>query len=113
MSRPATGARQRGPLPRPTLLSTEPVTRARTFEQLFVHASGLSPAFGQAGYFRKMAPVGSSEHAIGRFGNEAQRQLGLLDRCSQTVNSLREMIIPSQTLPTSDESGGEHFPSWN
>jgi GST-like protein len=89
MSRPGTGARQRGPLPRPTLLSTEPVTRARTFEQLFVHASGLSPAFGQAGYFRKMAPVGSSEHAIGRFGNEAQRQLGLLDR----VLADREFVV--------------------
>lgn len=62
------------------LLPTEPLARARTFEQLFVHASGLSPAFGQAGYFRKMAPAGSSAHAIERFGNEAQRQLGLLDR---------------------------------
>ncbi|TDV23322.1 GST-like protein [Paraburkholderia caballeronis] len=62
------------------LLSTEPLARARTFEQLFVHASGLSPAFGQAGYFRKTAPADSSAHAIERFGNEARRQLGLLDR---------------------------------
>ncbi|EHP41375.1 putative glutathionine S-transferase [Cupriavidus basilensis OR16] len=36
------------------LLSRDPVRRARTFEQLFVHASGLSPAFGQAGYFLKL-----------------------------------------------------------
>lgn len=61
------------------LLSTEPVERARTFEQLFVHASGLSPAFGQAGYFRKTAPAESAGHAIERFGNEAKRQLELLD----------------------------------
>ncbi|MNT46362.1 Disulfide-bond oxidoreductase YfcG [compost metagenome] len=60
------------------LLSQNPVTRARTFEQLFVHASGLSPAFGQAGYFQKFSP----EHlplAIERFVTEAKRQLSLLD----------------------------------
>lgn len=38
------------------LLSTEPFSRARTFEQLFVHASGLSPAFGQAGDFSEDGP---------------------------------------------------------
>ncbi|MGY2491322.1 glutathione S-transferase family protein [Cupriavidus sp. CP313] len=60
------------------LLSQSPVTRARTFEQLFVHASGLSPAFGQAGYFQKFAP----EHlplAVERFVTESKRQLSLLD----------------------------------
>ena len=61
------------------LLAQEPLTRARTFEQLFVHASGLSPAFGQAGYFLRSAPAGSSEHALDRFAQEARRQLGLLD----------------------------------
>jgi GST-like protein len=60
------------------LLSRDPLTRARTFEQLFAHASGLSPAFGQAGYFLKFAPEPIS-HAIERFGTEARRQLGLLD----------------------------------
>jgi len=34
--------------------------RARVFEQLFFHASGLGVAFGNAGYFRKLAP----EHEI-------------------------------------------------
>lgn len=61
------------------LLAQEPLTRARTFEQLFAHASGLSPAFGQAGYFLRFAPAGSSEHAQDRFAQEARRQLGLLD----------------------------------
>lgn len=60
------------------LLSMDPVTRARTFEQLFAHASGLSPAFGQAGYFLKSAPDGL-QHAIDRFSNEANRQSQLLD----------------------------------
>lgn len=60
------------------LLSHEPVLRARTFEQLFVHASGLSPAFGQAGYFQKFAPE-VLLHAIERFSSEASRQLKLLD----------------------------------
>lgn len=60
------------------LLSQDPVRRARTFEQLFVHASGLSPAFGQAGYFLKFAPE-VMPHAIERFSGEATRQLKLLD----------------------------------
>lgn len=60
------------------LLSQESPVRARTFEQLFVHASGLSPAFGQAGYFLKSAPE-VLPHAIERFSGEATRQLGLLD----------------------------------
>jgi len=60
------------------LLSQDPVRRARTFEQLFAHASGLSPAFGQAGYFLKFAPE-VMPHAIERFSGEANRQLKLLD----------------------------------
>ncbi|WP_320534982.1 glutathione S-transferase family protein [Robbsia andropogonis] len=60
------------------LLSNDMVTRARTFEQLFAHASGLSPAFGQAGYFLKFAPE-VMPHAIERFSSEANRQLSLLD----------------------------------
>jgi GST-like protein len=52
--------------------------RARVFEQLFFHASGLSPAFGNAGYFRKSAPE-PIPLAIERFGHEAQRIVGLLD----------------------------------
>ena len=52
--------------------------RARVFEQLFLHASGLSPAFGNAGFFRKFAPE-PIPLAIERFGNEALRIVGLLD----------------------------------
>ncbi|MDR5837069.1 glutathione binding-like protein [Caballeronia sp. LZ034LL] len=61
------------------LLAHDPLTRARTFEQLFAHASGLGPAFGQAGYFLRLAPAETSEHALDRFSHEARRQLGLLD----------------------------------
>ncbi|WP_028221079.1 glutathione S-transferase family protein [Paraburkholderia oxyphila] len=60
------------------LLPQEPPARARVFEQLFIHASGLSPAFGQAGYFLKTAKEGNA-HAIERFTTEAKRQLKLLD----------------------------------
>lgn len=52
--------------------------RARVFEQLFFHASGLGPAFGNAGFFRKFAPE-PIPLAIDRFGGEAQRIIGLLD----------------------------------
>lgn len=52
--------------------------RARVFEQLFFHASGLSPAFGNVGFFRKFAPE-PIPLAIDRFGGEALRIVGLLD----------------------------------
>jgi glutathione S-transferase len=52
--------------------------RARVFEQLFFHASGLGVAFGNAGYFRKLAPE-QIPLAIDRYGNEAQRLITLLD----------------------------------
>jgi GST-like protein len=60
------------------LLPQEAQARAQTFEQLFVHASGLSPAFGQAGYFLRFAPEVLT-HAIERFSGEANRQLRMLD----------------------------------
>ena len=52
--------------------------RARVFEQLFFHASGLGVAFGNAGYFRRLAPE-QIPSAIERFTNEALRILGVLD----------------------------------
>ncbi len=52
--------------------------RARVFEQLFFHASGLGVAFGNAGYFRRLAPE-QVPLAIERYGNEAQRLIGLLN----------------------------------
>jgi glutathione S-transferase len=60
------------------LLPAEPLARARVFEQLFFHASGLGVAFGNAGYFRKLAPE-PVPLAIDRFGNEADRIVGVLD----------------------------------
>jgi GSH-dependent disulfide-bond oxidoreductase len=52
--------------------------RARVFEQLFFHASGLGPAFGQAGFFQRQAAE-SQPLAIARFSAEANRTLGVLD----------------------------------
>ena len=52
--------------------------RARVFEQLFFHASGLSPAFGQAGFFKKQAAE-PQPLAISRFEAEAARTAGVLD----------------------------------
>ncbi|MGJ3647843.1 glutathione S-transferase family protein [Sphingomonas sp. GlSt437] len=60
------------------LLPASGAARARVFEQLFFHASGLGPAFGNVGFFRKFAPE-PIPLAIDRFGNEAQRIIGLLD----------------------------------
>jgi GST-like protein len=60
------------------LLPGKGVARARVFEQLFFHASGLSPAFGQAGFFEKLAPE-PQPLAIARFRAEARRTLAVLD----------------------------------
>lgn len=60
------------------LLPASGEARARVFEQLFFHASGLGPAFGNAGFFRKFAPE-PIPLAIDRFGGEAQRIIGVLD----------------------------------
>lgn len=61
---------------RPMSATGEP--RARVFEQLFFHASGLGPAFGQAGFFKKQAAE-PQPLAIARFEAEAARTAGMLD----------------------------------
>lgn len=60
------------------LLPQSGVERARVFEQMFFHASALSPSFGQAGYFQKFAPE-PLPHAIDRFLGEANRLVDLLE----------------------------------
>ncbi len=60
------------------LLPAAGEARARVFEQLFFHASAVSPAFGQTGYFQKLAPE-TLPLAIERFHGEALRTLALLD----------------------------------
>ncbi|AOX18783.1 glutathione S-transferase family protein [Kozakia baliensis] len=60
------------------LLPVGGAARARVFEQLFFHASGLSPAFGQSGFFQRFAAE-PQPLAIERFSSEANRTLGLLD----------------------------------
>ena len=61
------------------LLPTSGEGRARVFEQLFFHASGLSPAFGQSGFFQRFAAE-PQPIAIERFSSEAKRTVGILDR---------------------------------
>jgi GST-like protein len=61
------------------LLPASGQSRARVFEQLFFHASGLGPAFGQSGYFQKQAPE-QVPLAIARFSAEAARVARLLDQ---------------------------------
>jgi GSH-dependent disulfide-bond oxidoreductase len=60
------------------LLPLDGVGRARVFEQMFFQASGIGPAFGQAGFFKKHAPE-QIPLAIARFHAEAERTLGVLD----------------------------------
>jgi GST-like protein len=60
------------------LLPRDAAGRARVFEQLFFHASALSPAFGNAGFFKRSSPE-RQPVAEARFTHEAERILGLLD----------------------------------
>ena len=61
------------------LIPADPIGRLRMFEWMFFHASGLGPAFGNSGYFQKLAPT-PQPLAIERFSTEARRTLSVLDR---------------------------------
>ncbi|SFK50561.1 glutathione S-transferase [Sphingomonas sp. NFR04] len=60
------------------LLPATGEARARVFEQLFFHASALSPAFGQSGFFQRLAAE-PQPLAIERFSGEARRTVAVLD----------------------------------
>lgn len=60
------------------LLPSDPVARARTFEWLFVQMSGTGPAFGQSGYWQKLA-TDRNDPAIARYQAEADRLADLID----------------------------------
>ena len=60
------------------LLPTEGIARARVFEQMFFHLTGIGPMFGQAGYFQKQAPE-QIPIALDRFNGEAARVMTVLD----------------------------------
>ncbi|WP_410012191.1 glutathione S-transferase family protein [Sodalis sp. C49] len=61
------------------LLPNGGAERARVFEQLFFHASALSPSFGQAGFFKRLASEPQPLAEL-RFSTEAERVTGLMDR---------------------------------
>lgn len=65
------------------LLPAAGAPRARVFEQLFFHASAVSPAFGQAGFFNRLASE-PQPLAQQRFNTEAARVTGLLDNLLAT-----------------------------
>ena len=71
------------------LIPADPVRRIRMFEWMFFHASGLGPAFGQSGYFQKLAPE-PAPLAIERFSTEAKRTLAVLDRRLSEAEYLAE-----------------------
>lgn len=60
------------------LLPTDATARARSFEWLFVQLSGTGPAFGQSGYWQKLASD-RNDAAIARYRAEAERLTDLID----------------------------------
>jgi glutathione S-transferase len=60
------------------LLPRDGAGRARVFEQMFFHLTGIGPAFGQLGFFKRQA----SERiplAIARFQAESERVIAVLE----------------------------------
>lgn len=60
------------------LIPSDAAGRARVFEQMFFHFTGIGPAFGQVGFFKKQASE-KIPFAIARFQAEAERTLAVLD----------------------------------
>lgn len=61
-----------------TLLPKDGVARARVFEQMFFHLTGIGPAFGQLGFFKRQASE-QIPFAIARFQAESERVLAVLE----------------------------------
>jgi GST-like protein len=76
------------------LIPTDLTGRARVFEQMFFHMSGIGPAFGQAGFFKRQAAE-RIPLAIGRFEAEAERTLAVLDL---TLSRSEHVAGPSFTI---------------
>jgi GSH-dependent disulfide-bond oxidoreductase len=60
------------------LLPRSGVGRARVFEQMFFHLTGIGPAFGQLGFFKRQASE-QIPFAIARFQAESERVLAVLE----------------------------------
>jgi GSH-dependent disulfide-bond oxidoreductase len=60
------------------LIPSDPFGRARVLEQMFFHLTGIGPAFGQVGFFKKQASE-QIPFAIARFQAESERVLAVLD----------------------------------
>ncbi len=60
------------------LLPGDGAGRARVFEQIFFHLTGIGPAFGQLGFFKRQAAE-QIPLAIARFQTEAERVLAVLE----------------------------------
>ena len=60
------------------LLPADPAGRAKAMEWLFVQLSGTGPAFGQSGYWRRLASE-RNEEAIARYQGESDRLADLID----------------------------------
>lgn len=60
------------------LMPSDRFGRARVLEQMFFHLTGIGPAFGQVGFFKKQASE-QVPYAINRFQTESERVLAVLD----------------------------------
>tara|TARA_R110001583_G_scaffold178786_3_gene334963 strand:- start:14605 stop:15294 length:690 start_codon:yes stop_codon:yes gene_type:complete len=80
------------------LLPENTQERARVYEQVFFHLTGIGPAFGQLGYFKRQASA-EMPVAINRFQIEADRVLAVFDRtlASRVFAAGREFTLADIT----------------
>ncbi len=61
-------------------LPEDPRKRSATLQWLMWQTGGVSPMFGQAGYFRGLNDQEGNAYAVERFTKEANRLFGVMDR---------------------------------
>jgi GSH-dependent disulfide-bond oxidoreductase len=82
-------------------LPTDPRRRLRTLEWLMFQMGGVGPMLGQAHHFLKFNP-GKAAYAEERYGKEAARLYGVIDR----------RLGESRYLATDDETTIADFATW-
>jgi glutathione S-transferase len=93
------------------LLPADVGGRARVFEQLFFQATGIGPAFGQAGFFKRQAPEQYRLRSIDSMPRPSARSLCSI-QCSRVDRSPQARSTRSQILPTTAGFGAESSRAW-
>jgi hypothetical protein len=78
---------------------------------MFFHLTGIGPAFGQVGFFKRQAPE-PIPLAINRFQAESERVLAVLDGVLAKSGMPLAIASPSPTSRISAGCGGGNSAAW-